>query len=151
MSKGLRRITPAIERFWQKVSVDKNGCWLWTGYVLPDGYRRFRRGRAVDGVVSAHKWSYEHFVGPVPEGLELDHLCRVRRCCNPDHLEAVTRAENVRRGDLAKPRTHCPKGHPYSEENTVRDSRGAALCRICKREWEIRAYEKRKQRKAVVA
>ena len=69
-------------------------CWLWTGLLTADDYASFR----VDGRnTTGHRWSYVHFVGPIPEGLELDHLCRVRHCVNPEHLEPVTHAENVRR------------------------------------------------------
>lgn len=89
------------ERFWQKV--DKSGdCWLWTAGIDTRGYGTFRPtgGR----MTKAHQWAYRELVGEVPVGLELDHLCRVRRCCNPSHLEPVTHAENVRR---APAKTHC--------------------------------------------
>lgn len=91
---------------------------------------------------------YEHVKGPVPDGLELDHLCRVHNCVNPAHLEAVTHAENVRRGEagLHNPeKTHCPNGHAYTEENTlvINDPRGAyRRCKKCHADYE----RKRRQR-----
>ncbi len=89
--------------------------------------------------MSAHRFSFEMVNGPVPNGLELDHLCRVRRCVNPSHLEAVTRLENIRRSPLVgliqRNRTQCPKGHPYSAANTYfnpRKNRGVnRVCRKC--------------------
>jgi len=88
-----RRLTPD-ERFWPKV--DRGGaCWLWTGALYVNGYGAFR---GPDGrTIRAHRFAYERVVGPIPEGLDLDHLCRVRACVNPAHLEPVTRAENLRR------------------------------------------------------
>src|SRR3954469_2333783 len=125
---------PFIERFELKVERPDGieGCWLWVGCVLSSGYGQFWDG---ERKVGAHRWSYEHFVGPIPYGLELDHLCRVRNCVNPAHLEPVTRAENHRRGIsdevhrarfLAK--THCPSGHPYSGDNLFFSNTGARKC-----------------------
>lgn len=97
----------------------------------------------------AHRFAYEDIVGPILEGLTIDHLCRVRHCVNPAHLEPVTHLENVRRGNgglnqLAK--THCPKGHPYDEENTYRlPSRPSGrYCRACRRERNRAQYMKLK-------
>lgn len=82
---------------WEE-SPDTN-CWEWTGYIMPSGYGLTSR----DGQkTSAHRANYEDFVGPIPEGYEIDHLCRNRACCNPGHLEAVTRSENQRRGRNSK-------------------------------------------------
>jgi hypothetical protein len=89
--------------------IDKSsGCWLWTAHVSPTtGYVQFRIGGRAGKMVLAHRWAYEHFVGPIPAGLQLDHLCRIRHCVNPVHLEPVTAAENRRRqpSQVMSPRT----------------------------------------------
>lgn len=114
-----------IERLLPKVTFEPNtGCWLWLAACDQDGY-------AILGKTYAHIVSYEIEFGPVPEGLQLDHLCRQRCCVNPRHLEPVTISENVRRGKRAI--KMCPKGHPYSEENTYITPLGHRQCRICKR------------------
>lgn len=127
--------------FMRHVEPEPNsGCWLWTGYRNQGGYGV----TSLDGQARlAHRVSYEVASGPVPEGLELDHLCRTRPCVNPTHLEAVTRAVNIRRGDkvamwMGAPRsqsvkTHCPSGHAYSESNTSRDAKNRRKCRECRR------------------
>lgn len=122
------RPTPA-ERFWAKV--DKTDtCWIWTASTDPGGYGCFQ----VDGrSVKAHRWAFEILVGPIPFGLHIDHLCRVRSCVNPDHLEPVTVAENVNRGLRGKPQvTQCPQGHPYAGDNLY-EYAGRRYCRRCKR------------------
>jgi hypothetical protein len=87
--------------------------------------------------VVAHRFVYEALVGPIPEGMELDHLCRHRNCVNYEHLEPVTRGENVRRTAICeerRSRAHCPAGHPYSAENTYINPHGHRICRACRRE-----------------
>lgn len=122
----------ALERWNGKFRVDADtGCWVWTAKIVRSGYGSFWNGVSQ---VGAHRFGYESLVGPVPEGLELDHLCRVRACVNPSHLEPVTHQENVIRGvspaAIGATRTHCPQGHEYSPENTnVRRRRRE--CRIC--------------------
>lgn len=127
----------------RRVEVDDNGCWLWTGSVVHNGYGQVAWNEATWRV---HRLAYTILVGPIPEGLDLDHLCRVRRCCNPAHLEAVTRRENLLRGDTLMARqvaaTHCPQGHPYDEANTYL-SRGRRYCRECKREYDRMRVRKR--------
>lgn len=83
-----------MERFWAKFVVSGSGCWLWTVSKASGGYGKFA-ARGVNW--KAHRYAYQHLVGPVPDGLDLDHLCRVRHCVNPMHLEPVTRSENLRR------------------------------------------------------
>ena len=119
------------ERFWAKVSFTET-CWLWVGAKNPKGYPQCWNGQRV---TPAHRFAYEFCVGPIPEGLEIDHLCRVRNCVNPDHLEPVTHRENTLRGfspmaNNAR-RTHCPKGHLYDAHNILL-YRGSRYCRACK-------------------
>lgn len=119
------------ERFWAKVAVDPSGCWLWTATLNPDGYGRIRMTRRWAPL--AHRALWETCIGPVQKPRELDHLCRVRHCVNPDHLEEVDHPENVRRGEGGQhwaAKTHCPQGHPYDEENTLR-SEGRRVCKAC--------------------
>lgn len=107
-------------------------CWLWTGAVDPCGYGRFR----AHVLVSAHRWAYEQFVGRIPDGLELDHACRVRTCVNPAHLEPVTHAENMRRSGPFTPnanKTHCARGHAFTPENTY-EYKTRRNCRTCNRQ-----------------
>lgn len=139
---------PAPVRFW--VKVDKDGplssyaphlgpCWLWMASLNDGGYGTFHAG-AGRHIVSAYRWAWEDANGPVPPGLTLDHLCRVRACVNPDHLEPVTRGENTMRGDTLSSRnaakTHCPRGHAYDAANTyILPSRPTArYCRACQRD-----------------
>jgi hypothetical protein len=126
------------DRFWAKV--DKtSSCWLWAGATERNGYGRFNVTKK--NQIPAHRWTYEQVNGPVPEGLELDHLCRVRNCVNPDHLEAVTHRENMRRSmsitGIRARQTHCIRGHEFDEKNTyiIPNDRGRA-CRACAAEAE---------------
>lgn len=118
-----------LERFW--FHIDKtDDCWLWTGYLNRDGYARFRIGKQF---VAVHRWSYEHFIGPIPDGLTIDHLCRVRNCANPEHLEPVTIGVNTLRGEtppgINARKTHCHLGHQFTPENTYITSKGNRSCR----------------------
>src|SRR5438128_206362 len=114
-------ITPGdpMEFFWLHV-VKTDKCWLWTGHVRPDGYGIFAyRG----GRWRAHRYVYEQTRGEITKGLDIDHLCRVRHCVNPAHLEVVTRQVNILRGIGAPAfqalQTHCKNGHEFSEWNTI--------------------------------
>ena len=96
-----RRYAPASERFWSRVTESPDGCWIWSGPLDRDGYGAFAPNKG--GRTSAHQWSYAEMVGDVPEGLELDHLCRVRACVNPYHLDPVTtQVNNERRAAASK-------------------------------------------------
>lgn len=122
------RGTP-IERFLAKVEwgerFRETRCLLWTGTTVK-GYGRFRDGS--QQLVLAHRWLYERWVGLIPDGLQMDHLCRVRACVNPDHLEVVTGSVNVQRARTLI--THCPRGHEYNESNT-RIRQGRRFCQQC--------------------
>jgi len=140
---------PLEERFWEKVQ-PTGACWLWTAGTAR-GYGRF--GVATGDVQPAHRVAYELLVGPVPDGLVLDHLCRITQCVNPDHLEPVTDEENLARGYPKPPprhqeaKTQCPQGHPYDEANTYRTPAGHRRCRTCHRA-ETRARRKTSRHKA---
>ena len=121
----------SMNRFWSKVN-KTGGCWLWTACIRPDGYGAFSLNAKAR---LAHRLAYIELVGPIPEGKTLDHLCRVRNCVNPDHLEPVSIAENVQRGiNYWRNRTHCSAGHEYTPENTMEGKNGAGLpCRVCRK------------------
>ena len=122
------------ERVKARVEVTPGGCWEWLGYRDRKGYGVFSINDRPTRVARA---SYEAFVRPIPDGLTIDHLCRNPPCVNPDHLEPVSRGENVLRGDTLtaknKNATECPKGHAYDDKNTYTDSRGKRSCKTCRR------------------
>lgn len=137
-ARGPRSRVPIEIRFWDKV--DKSGpvsehrpdlgpCWIWTGALSTGGYGLIATtpGRCR----TAHRVSWEIAGRVLVSGLTLDHLCRVRRCVNPDHLEQVTSAENTRRGGNAR-KTHCPQGHEYTDENTYRWKNAPGAYRRCR-------------------
>jgi len=137
-----KQITKPVARglgFWPKVDKTDGGCWEWLASKNIYGYGLYRnRGKQF----MAHRWAYEQTIGPIPEGLDLDHLCRNRACVNPAHLEAVDRRTNLLRGETLTARnaavTHCPRGHEYSGDNVRHrlTKRGTPVrfCRACSRE-----------------
>lgn len=115
-------------KFWKKVSpCPMSGCWLWTGF-LNRGYGHVRYQRRYERV---HRVAYIALVGPIKDGLTLDHLCEVKCCVNPAHLEPCTSAENTRRITVRHPVTHCPRGHEKSGSNLYVKSNGERICKPC--------------------
>lgn len=138
-----RQAEPAKSRFLR--FVDKtDGCWLWTGAIQTHGYGSF--GLAAERTVLAHRFSWEVHRGPIPNGLTIDHLCRVRRCVRPSHLQPVTDLENRRRGNspwfVNARKTRCDHGHEYAHENTVMHH-GKRNCRECINRVQRERYARR--------
>jgi hypothetical protein len=135
---------PLGERLERYRRVGEGSCWEWTGAIATNGYGVIEiwmpdlpRPRVARGV---HVVAYEFYVGPIPEGLVIDHLCRNRRCFNPEHLRTCTTRENILAPGARSPsavnarKTHCPKGHPYSGENLYVQRDGRRRCRECQRQ-----------------
>ena len=124
------------ERFWAKVLIT-DSCWIWLGPKDRQGYGRFRVSPTSNG--PAHRYAYELLVGPIPDGLTLDHVyprCQNKACVRPTHLEPVTGAVNYQR--FKATRTHCKRGHEFTPENTYIDKIGARQCRKCSAEKQAR-------------
>lgn len=142
------------ERF--EAKIDRDGpehptlgrCWIWTGATGSDGYGKFTPESYRS--IGAHRQAYLLAYGAIPDGATIDHLCRVRNCVNPAHLEAVSNRENILRGEGAPARnarkTHCPNGHELSEENVYTYPDGRRQCRICRRDY-IRDYMRARRAK----
>lgn len=146
-------LSAAVGRFESKIAPGPGGCWLWTGRKSHNGYGVFSvLGRSE----RVHRWSYEYHVGPIPDGLVIDHLCRVRACCNPWHLEPVTGRVNAGRGDNAM-RSVCCHGHPFDEQNTITRRQNARPdmlrrdCRECGRQAARRYQARRRSAKSLTA
>lgn len=143
MSDRRRKGETIAERFFLHVEKTE-GCWLWRGYVTKLGYGWFSKTRSKP--VRAHRFAYELLRGPIPEGLTIDHLCRVRHCVNPDHMETVTGKVNTLRGygpaALRARATHCLHGHELSGQNiAIKKGHGGRVyrsCRTCQRERSTR-------------
>jgi hypothetical protein len=129
-------------RLASKIEIDSNGCWIWTGSKSRLGYGCIHMGGRKGRVIEAHIVAYRFFAGEIPEGLELDHLCRNRACVNPDHLQPVTHQENMSRGAHAM-KTHCIHGHEFTPENTY-VNHGSRNCRTCVRRQGA-AYRERQR------
>lgn len=145
--------TERLQRAWAQI--DFNGpiaspalgpCWVWTGPILPTGYGYMGTHK---GPGRAHLFMWHMTHGAVPDGLELDHLCRVRHCVRPDHLEPVTHRENMLRSPITGPginarKTHCIHGHEFTPENTYVTKKGQRYCRACQRRRD-EAYRQRRR------
>jgi len=139
----------AITRFESKfIPVPESGCWIWLAATSQKGYGQFKlNGR----MHAAHRVSYELYRGRIPEGLGLDHLCRVRCCVNPDHLEPVTDKVNCHRGfslqAMNMRKTYCVNGHPLAGLNLQARPDGGRRCRACKyRDDTWKAYKRQRRR-----
>ncbi len=134
MKKGPKPI-PIIDRLRRSIAIDENGCWIWTLARASNGYGLIGRGGHYGLKALVHRVAYEELVGPIPKGLTIDHLCRVRACCNPEHLEPVSMRENLMRGETLTARkaqqTHCIHGHAFDAVNTARRPNGTRSCRTC--------------------
>jgi len=124
-----------IQRFVKKYDVDElSGCWVWNTRTTPNGYAKFRtKGKDKQ----AHRWAYEFYIGPIPEGMQLDHLCRVRNCVSPYHLEPVTQQENILRGEgvaaVNAKKTHCLNGHEFTVDSVYQRNDNKRNCIQCAR------------------
>lgn len=145
-AKPLRNMGPPSSRFEDSITRNPDGCWIWVRACDEKGYPLFRVEVAAGKrrSLGAHRWAYEHFVGAIPAGLEIDHLCGVRACVNPAHMEPVTHQENVRRIKRTY-KTECIHGHPRTEANYDPVRRA---CRVCER---IRSREFIRRKRAALA
>ena len=137
-------------RIMQKVVIDENNCWNWTGHITKNGYGMTSIGNKQ---YMAHRYTYEWKFGKIKDKLVIDHLCRNRKCVNPDHLEVVTLQENINRGLLGnlkhlrneaycKTRTHCALGHELNGKNLYITSRNHKICKKCLKEYQKKYREK---------
>jgi hypothetical protein len=149
--RAARKRIPAAERITRNIEVSPTGCHLWTGRLMNTGYAQFTVVQVGYKSVAllGHRVAYELAYGRIPDGMVIDHLCRVRRCVNPDHLEPVAQRENTMRspiamGALNAAKTHCAQGHPYDAANTYvyqmkKRSTTVRICRTCRAIWRKRS------------
>lgn len=149
LSRFLRKINKNSKIFGRD-GKSEHECWIWLGAYTRGNlgnYGLFWNGK---NRIYAHRWAHEYFIGPIPAGYEVDHLCKNPNCVNPDHLEAVTRRENWLRagsiGAINALKTHCKRGHEFTPENTYYIKSGGRMCRICKLMNE-RIWHKKKRLK----
>lgn len=146
----MRKAIPLADRLWPKVAKTDGGCWPWLASLTRAGYGQINSGRRGGTMKLAHILVYELLVGPVPEGLELDHKCRNRACVNPAHLEPVTHTVNVQRGiagivNAARQRakTMCVNGHPLAGANLYERADNTRECRTCRNAASQRSNKRR--------
>lgn len=141
---------PTPADFWARTLPVEGGCWEWQGAIVAAGYGRCLTAETpFPGMYSAHRVAYTIVKGTIPDGLAIDHLCRNRRCVNPDHLEAVTLAENIARGVQARnghDATHCKNGHEYTPENTYW-CWGGRRCKTCVKAYNAEYHKSGRRRR----
>lgn len=151
MAARINKSIPFTDLVRSETAENDKGCWVWQRMKNRKGYARIRwNGK----IIEIHRMAYEAFIGPIPEGLVIDHLCRNPSCLNPEHLEAVTHKENTLRGNapsaLYAKQTHCKHGHPLSGANLRVEKDGGRTCKTCNRE-AVRRYKARKVARAAIA
>ena len=147
VTRSPRIVGTPSERFWPKVDASGD-CWEWAGAINPNGYGVF----GLNGKnIGAHRFAYEDLVETIPDGMHIDHMCKYRRCVNPDHLQIVTPGDNVRLGaaavrrtQQAKSATHCKNGHERTGDNLYESPNGSRVCRKCRKVTQRNFYLKNK-------
>lgn len=148
MPSGVYPRTPPLERALARFTIDESGCWLWSGSRGDGGYAKLSVNNKN---VFVHRFIYQNLVGPIPEGLELDHVrargCTHRHCINPDHLEPVTSSQNTQRGKSMIRHELCVNGHPFDDDNTYVSPRGFRVCRACLKARSSNVYQAKRPAK----
>jgi hypothetical protein len=148
LSEGSAPMTPSLDYIFSRATEDSSrGCWIWNLSLNRGGYATIKRR---DGTYSIHRVVYEQARGEIPDGFDIDHLCRTRNCVNPWHMEPVSRRVNVGRGNQRfngrknAAKTHCLRGHEYTTENTFLNGKSRS-CKECRRAADL-AYKERRRR-----
>lgn len=147
--KSIPQLSPEqLDKFWYRVEVHQpSGCWQWRGTIERWGYGQFSLGKKA-GKFRAHRVAYSVLIGPVPDGMQLDHLCRNNGCVNPDHLQVTTGRINTLRGygtsGMNARKTHCKRGHELSGDNIYQYGNRRS-CKLCKTVTSRAAYSRRKE------